>query len=58
MSEQEMLDMIREAGFLTGGTGEPVLPFAMPVYNLNCLPQLKKLINLAFQQGKIYERQI
>jgi hypothetical protein len=56
MSEAEMLDMIRESGFLVGGTGKPVLPFAMPVNSTNCLPELKNLINLAFQQGRIYER--
>jgi hypothetical protein len=58
MDEQEMLDMIRKAGFLTGGIGQPVLPFAMPVSSFNCLPELKNLINLAFQQGRLYERQV
>jgi hypothetical protein len=63
MTEQEMLDMIREAGFLVGqmGTDSPGFkgtpyPFAMPVSDRNCLPELKNLINLAFQQGRIYER--
>lgn len=56
MSEQEMLNMIREAGFRVGGTGKPVLPFAIPDNTNNCLPELKNLINLAFQQGRIHER--
>jgi hypothetical protein len=58
MSEPEMLEMIQQAGFLTGGIGKPVLPFAMPVSSTNCLPELKNLINLAFQQGRLYERQV
>jgi hypothetical protein len=58
MDEQAMLEMIRKAGFLTGEIGQPVLPFAAPVSSFNCLPELKNLINLAFQQGRLYERQV
>lgn len=60
MPEQEMLGMIQEAGFLVGVLGrEPksvAMIFARPVSETNCLPELKKLINLAFQQGRIHER--
>ena len=58
MDEQAMLDMIREAGFLTGVMDKSNTPFAMPVSSTNCLPELKNLINLAFQQGRLYERQV
>jgi hypothetical protein len=58
MSEQEMLEMIRDAGFLTGVMDKSELPFALPVSSTNCLPELKNLINLAFQQGRLYERQV
>lgn len=58
MDEQAMLDMIREAGFLTGVVNNSKIPFAVPVSSSNCLPELKNLINLAFQQGRLYERQV
>jgi hypothetical protein len=58
MDEQAMLDMIREAGFLTGVMDKSNMPFATPVSSSNCLPELKNLINLAFQQGRLYERQV
>ena len=58
MSEQAMLDMIREAGFLTGIMDNSKMSFAVPVSSTNCLPELKNLINLAFQQGRLYERQV
>ena len=63
MNEPEMLDMIQEAGFLVGQIGPNSSDFkgvsyhfAMPVSDRDCLPELKNLINLAFQQGRIYER--
>jgi hypothetical protein len=58
MDEQEMLEMIRKAGFLTGVMDNSKTPFAAPVSSFNCLPELKNLINLAFQQGRLYERQV
>jgi len=58
MSEAEMLDMIRDAGFIVadGYRGVPNSTFAFPASMTNCLPELKNLINLAFQQGRIHER--
>jgi len=58
MGEQEMLELIRKAGFLTGVMDNSNMPFAMPVSRTNCLPELKNLINIAFQQGRLYERQV
>lgn len=63
MTELEMFEMIREAGFLVGkmSYNTPTkpgdsYPFAMPVSDRNCLPELKNIINMAFQQGRIFER--
>jgi hypothetical protein len=58
MLEEEMLEIIREAGFVTGVMDKSKQPFAMPVGIYNCLPELKNLINLAFQLGRLYEREV